>query len=256
MDTKLAIWSTLLPACKRDPLRKDGTVDEVMFLAQYAEPSNETYTHVLISCVQFSVTAAVTLATIHRPYSSLVPCAAELTTQAFLPSTPPVPPPKAGRGTHTARALRATEMHTRLLAIPCAMERHSVATLSMSAHLGTAGISACANLLEDHALSIARDRVRLSIGYLNTMGSIWSLGKAMAKELRYVARSVLSNTRHSVAIATEPDPTEEIDIPRDDLMWPINPSAQIDIFSGLVLPMQSDANIGYSSSSSSDLPWR
>jgi hypothetical protein len=38
MDTKLAIWSSLLPASKKDPLRKDGTVDEVMFLAQYVKP--------------------------------------------------------------------------------------------------------------------------------------------------------------------------------------------------------------------------
>jgi hypothetical protein len=148
-------------------------------------------------------------------------------------------------------------MHTRLLAIPCAMEKHSVATLSMSAHLGTAGISACTNLLEDHALSIARDRIRLSIGYLSTMGSIWSLGKEMAKELRYVARSALTSNQNSVAKATQPDPTGEFDIPRDDLIWPVNPSAQIDIFSGLVLPMQSDNDLGYtSSSSSSDLPWR
>lgn len=33
MDTKIAIWHSLLPSTKRDPLRKDGTVDEVMFQA-------------------------------------------------------------------------------------------------------------------------------------------------------------------------------------------------------------------------------
>ena len=30
-DAKLAIWSSLLPACKKDPLRRNGQVDEVMY---------------------------------------------------------------------------------------------------------------------------------------------------------------------------------------------------------------------------------
>lgn len=29
-DAKLAIWSSLLPGCKKDPLRKNGVLDEVM----------------------------------------------------------------------------------------------------------------------------------------------------------------------------------------------------------------------------------
>jgi hypothetical protein len=33
IDTKVAIWQTLLPACKKEPLRLNGEVDEVMFLA-------------------------------------------------------------------------------------------------------------------------------------------------------------------------------------------------------------------------------
>ena len=32
-DTKIAAWQSLLPAVKRDPLRRDGTVDELMFMA-------------------------------------------------------------------------------------------------------------------------------------------------------------------------------------------------------------------------------
>lgn len=33
VDTKLAIWRSMLPACKKDPLRADGSVDELMYLA-------------------------------------------------------------------------------------------------------------------------------------------------------------------------------------------------------------------------------
>lgn len=33
VDAKVAVWQSLLPACKKDPLQKNGKVDEVMFLA-------------------------------------------------------------------------------------------------------------------------------------------------------------------------------------------------------------------------------
>ena len=33
MDAKIAIWHSMLPSVKRDPLQNNGTVDEVMFVA-------------------------------------------------------------------------------------------------------------------------------------------------------------------------------------------------------------------------------
>ena len=30
-DTKVAVWTSLLPASKKDPLRKNGQVDEIMY---------------------------------------------------------------------------------------------------------------------------------------------------------------------------------------------------------------------------------
>jgi hypothetical protein len=214
-DTKFAIWTSLLPASKRDPLRRDGRVDEVMYMA--------------------NMTTIITICTMHRPFSSLTLCAEELKTQAFLAPTPFVAPLKQGRGAHTARALKVMEMHTKLLAIPCAIEKHNVFAMCISAQLAVAQISACKALLEDHALSIARERVRLSIGFLNAMGSVWPLGKLMAKEVRHIARKHLSTNQSTVN--TESDPTAEIDFPRDDLIWPVDPSAQIDIYSGLILPV-------------------
>jgi hypothetical protein len=32
-DTKIAIWHSLLPSVKKSPMRKDGTMDEVMYMA-------------------------------------------------------------------------------------------------------------------------------------------------------------------------------------------------------------------------------
>jgi hypothetical protein len=196
-----------------------------------------------------------TISTLHRPFSSLIYSTEEMTTQSFLSPTPFVVPPKVGRSAHTARTLKAVEMHTKLLAIPCAIERHNVFGLCITAQLAAVQVSACTHLLEDHALSIARDRVRLSIGFLNAMGSIWTLGKKMAKEVKAIARANLSGVPSNNVI--EAAPQAEIEIPRDDLVWPVDPSAQIDIYSGIVLPADWDtSNMGfpdYASSSSSSL---
>jgi nicotinate-nucleotide pyrophosphorylase (carboxylating) len=183
---------------------------------------------------------------------------AELSTTAFRAPTPYLIPPASGRNAHTARTLKAAEMHTKLLSIPCTMEKHNVFSMCISAQIATTQISACNNLLEDHALAIARDRVRLSIGYLNTMGSMWALGKAMAKDVRAVARSAISVPSNPVFV--ELHPTAENEVLRDDLIWPVDPSAQIDIYSGIVMPMDwgtiSSSTGSYASSSSSyDVSW-
>ncbi|KAJ4983331.1 C6 transcription factor [Stagonosporopsis vannaccii] len=227
MDAKIAIWHSQLPSVKKDPMRKDGTVDEIIFMA-----------HMI---------GAIVLMTLHRPLSSLVYSDAELHTTAFAAPAPFTIPATASRNVHTARALRVVEIQTKLLAIPCTMEKHSVFSMCICALIASAQVSACSNLLEDRALSIARDRVKLSIGFLNSMGSIWALGKSMAKDVRAIARSVLYIP--SSITTVEQNISAEIEIPRDELIWPINPSADVDIYSGLVMPMDWEhATSGYASS--------
>jgi hypothetical protein len=163
----------------------------------------------------------------------------ELTIDSFTTPVPYVDPSKQGQCAHTARTLKAADMHTKLLAIPCALERHHVFTLGITASIATAQVSACKQLLEDHAASIARDRVRLSVGFLSTMGSHWLLSKKMARDVRRVARLTLAGGRSS--ILTNADPNAVIEIPRNDLFWPVgDPASQIDIYSGLVLPANWD----------------
>ena len=33
IDAKIAAWQALLPACKKDPMRPNGSLDEIMFQA-------------------------------------------------------------------------------------------------------------------------------------------------------------------------------------------------------------------------------
>ncbi|EUC46343.1 hypothetical protein COCMIDRAFT_35963 [Bipolaris oryzae ATCC 44560] len=226
-DVKLAIWMSLLPSCKKDPVRMNGEVDEIMFMA-----------HMVI---------AIIMSTVHRPFSSLGYCPGEMSTRGFIAPSPFTLVPKAGRNSHTARVLKATEIATRLLAIPCALEKHNIFTAYMTAQMAAVQIAACIYLLDGHALSIARDRVSLSIGFLKTMGSTWPLGKVMAMEVQAIARLSFSgtSTQHTGSKGVEPV-AAEIELPRDEVVSPIDPSAQIDIYAGLTLPVDfSTTPFGY-----------
>ncbi|KAL6711772.1 hypothetical protein ACN47E_002815 [Coniothyrium glycines] len=227
MDTKIAAWHALLPARKKDPLRLDGTHDEVMWQAH--------------------LSAAIVL-TMHRPFSALSFCPEEFTTETFIVFRPLAIPDISRKAAHTARTLKSLDLYTKLLAVPVPAEKHGVLALSIVAQMATTQMAACKYLLEDHALAIGRDRLRLSIGYLNTVGSFWPLGKKMAKEVKAIARSALAG----IPTAVETNAAEEIDITRDELIWPMNPSVNLDIYAGTVLPFDSAVlSSGYSSSSSS-----
>ena len=159
-----------------------------------------------------------------------------------------IAPDPSGRAAHTARTLKSIDLYTKLLALPIPAEKHSVLTFSIMAQMATTQLAACKFLLEDQALAVGRDRLRLTIGYLNTVGAIWPLGKKMAKEVKAIARSALAD----VPIAVETNGVEEIDITRDELVWPMDPSVNLDIYAGTVLPFDRAAlSEGYASSTSS-----
>lgn len=202
------------------------------------------------SCARNATEGSRIIMNCHRPFSSLAYSVEEFSTKSFVPTVPFVDPLRQGQAAHTARALKGAEIYTKTLAIPCKIETHHLFTLCIAASMTTAQISACTILLEDHALSIARDRIRLSIGYLSQMGSLWPLAKKMAQDVRFVARRTLSGV--SLSTAPEPDSVAEIEIPRDEMIWSVNPCTQIDIYSGLVLPINGDTT-GYQSSSASSI---
>ncbi|CAI6339019.1 unnamed protein product [Periconia digitata] len=234
VDTKVMAWSSLLPICKRDPMRKDGTVDETMFLAHEM--------------------AAVILATVHRPLSSLAYSAEEMTTTTFISGVPSTDPTTYRRNAHTARTLKAIDMQTKLLSIPCAIEKHNMMTSIIVARLTAAQIAVCNVLLDDdYGLTIARDRVRLSIGFLNSVGTIWPLAKKTAQDIKRISRASLTSLPSTVEqqsqAVSEP---AEIEIARDEVLWPLDPAAQIDIYAGLSMPVDWEASMmGYTSSSTS-----
>jgi hypothetical protein len=191
----------------------------------------------------------------HRPLSALKFSKEEMMTASLYSRALRAPPnTNAARGAHTARALKAAEMYTKLLAIPCDMANHNLFIINITAQLVNASVSACNNLLEGHALTIARDRVRLGIGFLNAMGTVWKLGKNAARDVRFVARSTLGGGEGTHQ-AAEPGPIDETELLRDEAIWPVCPSAQIDIYSGLELPGNWGSDNGGQTDQDATIQW-
>ena len=186
---------------------------------------------------------------VHRPFSILSYCVEETTTESFVITVPIIEPLRQGKNAHTARAMKAVDMQTKLLAIPCAMERHCVFAGCVIASIAAAQVAAC-KVVDEYALTIARDRLRLSIGALKSMGTVWPLMDKMAKEVRQIARESLFGPSSSVTSGPSSSDVE-VEMARDDLIWPVpNPSTQIDIFSGFTIPMDWNEPFNVSSSSS------
>lgn len=217
-EPKVVSWNLLLPTCKKDPLGPDGKVDELLFLAH------------LIICI-----AGIIL---HRPFSSLSYSVEELYPQTF----PPAPinailPPKHPRqGSHTVKALKATEKLTQLLAVPSPPILHSPMAISVVAGITSAQVAACKVFLDDKPLAVARDRIRLSIGTLKAHAEIWPLSHKTLREVRVIARETLSTPQVNQPQHVNPS---EIETLHDEFSRSIDPAPQIDIFNALEIPSPS-----------------
>lgn len=147
--------------------------------------------HVSMPCFRRSVILAVLflyaptdafrLMTAHRSFSALSYAPDRYATESFTVLIPFLSTSESKRAAHTARALKVLETHTKLLAIPCTLENHSVLQLSSAAHFAALHISAIRNLrLCDRELDIGCERLRLTIRFFNSMGNYWPLGKTAA----------------------------------------------------------------------------
>jgi hypothetical protein len=103
-------------------------------------------------------------------------------------------------------------------------------------------LSACRYLLQDKALAIARDQIRLSIGCLKALGEVWPRTAKNVREIQTIARHVLVTKGGT---ASDPTPsssgpssltgsdgqtsTETLDVMRqaDDLLASLGPLEDI-----------------------------
>ncbi|KAJ5771106.1 uncharacterized protein N7511_003157 [Penicillium nucicola] len=173
-DTCIRAWYSLLPPSKRDPIRPDGSVDEVMFKALFIM---HTYT-----------------VEIHRPLSALTHSAIESVSRCapMAPSEQLKCNNAKEKDLHTLKCTTAIDSIDELLTLPTNMKSHSPFIICMIANLAIAHLSACRFIYHGQRLSQSREKIRLMMGTLKHLSEHWVLGKRTYREIGIVARELLS----------------------------------------------------------------
>lgn len=169
-DASLVNWGLHLPESKKELVGQDRRVDEMLFQA-----------HMVVNAATIYL---------HRPKShlavSLVPDDTSCTSQVQ-PSTSIKP-----RAMHTAKAITAANTISKLITLPAPLIKHTpfftcVITLAAIVHL-----AACSWLLTGDEGFLAKERIRLGVGALKTLGEVWSVADCVLMQVKGVAREVFS----------------------------------------------------------------
>jgi hypothetical protein len=92
---------------------------------------------------------------------------------------------------HSAKILCAVEKMTNLLTLPTKLSLHTPFTIGMVATITIAHLSACKFVLDGKELLVARERIRVAMGALETFAKIWPRAKKVVSEVKTVARELL-----------------------------------------------------------------
>jgi hypothetical protein len=88
--------------------------------------------------------------------------------------------------------MRAIARMTEMLTLPSRIAVHTPFTVCMIATSTIAHLSACKYVLEGEDLQVARERIRVAMGALESFAEVWPRGKRVTRELKTVARELLS----------------------------------------------------------------
>ena len=192
-DTFLVGWASLLPKCKREAITKEGSVDDLILQAILVMYTSVSPQCLLLGCNLKLKENRLTVA-LQRPLSGLVYSGAESLSKCAPPPPPERMSPERERESHvhTVKVLHAIEGFTNMLTLPTTSSRHTPFTICMVATVAIANLSACRYILTEKRLSMARERLRVSIGVLKSLEEIWPLGRTLLQELRAVARDMLN----------------------------------------------------------------
>ncbi|XHG05009.1 hypothetical protein AWENTII_008261 [Aspergillus wentii] len=168
-DTSMAAWHSLLPSSKRSLIRPDGSLDEVMFKAQFIM-------HTPLSNLSYSPIESVSRCAPLAPSDNL---RSSSTSECQL---------------HTVKCLWAIDHLDQLLTLPTNITTHSPFIICMIANATIAHLAACRFVYHGEKLRIAREKIRLTMGTLKVLSEYWLLGKRTYREIGIIAREILSIT--------------------------------------------------------------
>ncbi|KAL4868432.1 hypothetical protein BDV12DRAFT_169707 [Aspergillus spectabilis] len=212
-DATVTAWRSLLHPSKKDIVRGDGSVDELLF-----EASMVIQTYVLAPLAQILILTCLRyVVDLHRQLSTLSYSPIEAIAHCS-----PAPPPESLRGCnstecqlHTAKVLRAIDQFDDLLTLPTNIATHTPFLICCISNLVIAHLAACRFHYSGQPLKLARERIRLSMGALKVLGEYWPMGQRTYKEVGIVAREILGlkdQSKQAVEVATRelPPPVAEI----------------------------------------------
>ncbi|KAL7966111.1 hypothetical protein HDV63DRAFT_413380 [Trichoderma sp. SZMC 28014] len=165
-EANLMSWHLYLPQRKRDPVRRDGTVDEVLFKA-----------HMVMN----------------TPRSMLHYTTMELLCSKYAPPLPgEISTAETQNGDrHTNKAINAAKNFVDLLTASSSPLTHSPFVMCMGSLAMATLLSAYQHFLTGFELAHARDRVRVFLGVLKAFTTIWPQARHWSEEIKLMARVVL-----------------------------------------------------------------
>ena len=89
---------------------------------------------------------------------------------------------------HSAKIIHALGEQFRILSLSNGFVQHSPFITCMLANSTIAQMSACLYFLKGEQLTLARERLRATMGILGEFARVWSLGGRTLRELKYIAQ--------------------------------------------------------------------
>jgi hypothetical protein len=123
---------------------------------------------------------------------------------------PPPPPDRLAplyereAPTHTKKILISIAKLTELMTLPITIPKLSPFTICMLATAIIAHLSACRYVLNAEELDLARERIRVNIGTLETFSEVWPRASKTVKEVRIIAKDILRERSTSSTTSGSP----------------------------------------------------
>lgn len=93
---------------------------------------------------------------------------------------------------HTTKVLEASEAAIALFTLPTPFLRHTPLVICSLTVSLLAQIAACRLRLKGVVYTAARDRIRLALGVIKTLGEAWPIAQKTVKEVQIIAREAFS----------------------------------------------------------------
>ncbi|KAL4879891.1 hypothetical protein BJY04DRAFT_219696 [Aspergillus karnatakaensis] len=182
-DTSILAWLLLLPREKQSLVKRDGSVDQLLFRGYML-----IYTYIVDLNRQFSTLHQTPLESLSRRTPRAPP-----PSSFHMNSQSQSQPCEQNLVMHTTKVLTAiSKMHT-LLTLPIELTTHTPFTICMISNTAIAHLAAYKWVYGYQERKIERGRIRLVIAILKELGAVWPLGRRTVEEVVAVARDVIGD---------------------------------------------------------------